>query len=93
MKLCLGVRFIFETLNNLIRNHNKSVLVSSKLNKGSTRSTIGSYGRTFLEAAYREIMIHSTEAVWEMLARKEWLVCRNETSPMVDILGSTLMWA
>ena len=32
----LGVRFISETLSNLIRNHNKSVLVSSKSNKGST---------------------------------------------------------
>ena len=36
MKLYLRVRFISETLSNLIRNHNKSVLVSSKSNKGST---------------------------------------------------------
>ena len=32
----MGVRFIFETLSNLIRIHNKSVLVSSKSNKGLT---------------------------------------------------------
>ena len=36
MKLCLGVRFISETLSNLIRINNTSVLVSSKSNKGST---------------------------------------------------------
>ena len=32
-------------------------------------------------------MIHSTEAVWEMLTRKEWLGCHHETSPMIDIPG------
>ena len=45
-----------------------------------------------IEAAYRETMIHSTEAVAEMLARKECLGCRHNTSPMVDILRSTLVW-
>ena len=54
---------------------------------------MGFYGRSVIEAAYREIMIHSTEAVWEMLAREEWLGCRHDTSPMVDISGSTPMWA
>ena len=34
----LGIRFIPETLSNLIRNNNISVLVSSKSNKGSTIS-------------------------------------------------------
>ena len=32
----LWVRFIFETLSNLIKNNNTSVLISSKSNKGST---------------------------------------------------------
>ena len=32
------VRFIYETLSNLIKNNNTSVLVSSKSNKGSTIS-------------------------------------------------------
>ena len=41
----LGVRFISETLSNLIRNHNKSVLVSSKSNKGST-VFMASFGRS-----------------------------------------------
>ena len=42
-----------------------------------------------LEATYEEMMIHSTEAVWEILAREEWLACRHDTSPISDILGST----
>ena len=46
-----------------------------------------------IKAAYGETMIHSTEAVWEMLARKEWLGCCRDASPMFDILGSTPMWA
>ena len=45
-----------------------------------------------IEAAYRETMVHSTETVAEMLARKEWLECRHDTSSMVDILGSTPVW-
>ena len=36
---------------------------------------------------------HSTEVVWEMIARKEWLGCRRDTSPMFDIPGSTPVWA
>ena len=46
-----------------------------------------------IKAAYREIMIHSTEAVMKMLSRKEWLGCRHDISPMVDIPGSTPVWA
>ena len=46
-----------------------------------------------IDAAYRETMIHSTEAIWKMLAREEWLGCRHDTSPMVDILESTLVSA
>ena len=53
------------------------------------RNTTGSYGRPKVEAAYEEIMIYSTEAVWEILAREEWLGCRHDTSLMVDIPEST----
>ena len=56
------------------------------------RSTTSSYRRLVLEVAYGETIIHSTETVWEILTRKEWLGCRHDTSPMVDILGSTLVW-
>ena len=44
------------------------------------RSTMGSYGRPVIEVAYGETMIHSTEAIWEILAQEEWL-------------RSTPMWA
>ena len=46
-----------------------------------------------LEAVYGETIIHSTEVVWEILAREEWLGCRHDTSPMVNIPGSTPVWA
>ena len=46
-----------------------------------------------IEVAYGETMIHSTEVVWEMLAREEWLRCRHDASPMFDIPGSTPVWA
>ena len=45
------------------------------------------------EAAYRKTMIHSTKTVWKMLARKEWLGCRQDASPMFDIPRSTPVWA
>ena len=57
------------------------------------RSTTGCYRRPVIEVAYGETMIHSTEAIWEMLAQEEWLGCRHDTSPMVDIPGSTPVWA
>ena len=57
------------------------------------RSTTGSYGRPVIEVAYEKTMIHSIEAVWEILGRKEWLGCRHDASPMLDIPGSTLVWA
>ena len=57
------------------------------------RSTTGSYGRLVIEIAYRETLIHSTEAVWEILAQKKWLRCRHDASPMFDIPGSTQVWA
>ena len=34
-----------------------------------------------------------TEAVWEMIAREEWLGCWHVASPMLDIPRSTPLWA
>ena len=56
-------------------------------------STMGSYGRPVIEVAYGETLFHSTEAVWEMITREEWLGCRHDASSMLDIPGSTLVWA
>ena len=55
--------------------------------------TTGSYGRPVIEVAYGEILFHSTEAVWEMVTREEWLGCRHDASPMFDIPRSTPVWA
>ena len=57
------------------------------------RSTMDPYGRPVIKVAYKEMIFHSTEAVWEMIARKEWLGCQHDASPMPDIPGSTLVWA
>ena len=57
------------------------------------RSTIGSYGWPVLEATYREMIVHSTETVWKILVREEWLGCRHDTSLTVDIPESTPVWA
>ena len=35
------------------------------------RSTMDSYGRFVIEVAYREMIFHSTEAIWEMVVREE----------------------
>ena len=70
--------------NDLMRGHVDLVML---------RSTTGSYGRPVIEVAYGEILFHSTEAVWELIAREEWLRCRHDTTPMFDIPGSTLVWA
>ena len=48
---------------------------------------------SMIKATYKEIMIHSTEVVVEMLAREEWLGCRHDTSLMVDMPESTPVWA
>ena len=56
------------------------------------RSTMGSYGRLVIEVAYGKTLIHSTEAIWEILAQEEWLGCRHNASPIFDIPGSTSMW-
>ena len=57
------------------------------------RSTTGSYGRPVIEVAYGEILFKSIEAVWELIAREEWLGCRHDASPMLDIPRSTPVWA
>ena len=57
------------------------------------RSTTGSNGRPVINVAYGETLIHSTVAIWEILARKEWLGCRHDASPMFDIPESTPVWA
>ena len=57
------------------------------------RSTTGSYGRPVIDVAYGKNMIHSTEAVWEILAWEKWLGCWHDASPMFDIPGSTPVWA
>ena len=46
-----------------------------------------------IEVAYGETLFHSIEAVWERIAREEWLGYRHDASPMFDIPGSTLVWA
>ena len=56
-------------------------------------STTGPYGRPMIEVAYGETLFHSTEAVWEIIAREEWLGCWHDASPMLDIPGSTPVWA
>ena len=57
------------------------------------RSTTGPYGRSVIEVAYGKWYLHSTEAVWEMIVREEWLECQHDASPMFDIPGSTPVWA
>ena len=57
------------------------------------RSITGPYGRPAMKIAYGETLIHSTEAIWEILAREEWLGCQHDISSMVDISGSLLVWA
>ena len=57
------------------------------------RSTTGFYRRPVIEVAYGETIFHSTEALWEMIVREEWLGCRHDESSMFDISGSTPVWA
>ena len=70
--------------NDFMRCHEDTVML---------RSTTGSYRRPMIEVAYGEILFHFTEAVGEMIARKEWLGWWHDASPMFDIPGSTPMWA
>ena len=57
------------------------------------RSTTGSYGRPVIAVAYGEMLCHSIETVWEMVAREEWLGCQHDALPMFDIPESTPVWA
>ena len=57
------------------------------------RSTTDSYERPVIEVVYGKTMIHSTEVVWEILTRGEWLGYRHDASPMFDISESTPVWA
>ena len=57
------------------------------------RSTTASYGRPVINVAYEETLIHSTEAVWEILAWEEWLGCRHDASAMFGIPRLTPVWA
>ena len=70
--------------NDLMRGHEDLVML---------RSTTDSYGRPVIDVAYGEILFHSTEIVGKMIARKEWLGCRHNSSPMFGISGSTPVWA
>ena len=45
-----------------------------------------------MEVAYGDTLIHSTEAVWEILARREWLGCQHDATLMFNIPESTPMW-
>ena len=44
------------------------------------RSTTGPYGRPMIEVAMGRLYFHSTETVWEMIAREEWLRCRHDVA-------------
>ena len=46
-----------------------------------------------IEVAYGEMIFHSTEAVWEMVAWEEWLGCQHDASLMFDIPELTPVWA
>ena len=75
---------IYILYDDVMRCHENTVML---------RCTTGSYGRPVIEVAYRETLFHFTEVVWEMKTREEWLGCRHDASPMLDILGSTPVWA
>ena len=72
--------YICILYDDVMRCHKDTVIL---------RSTTGSYGRPVIDVAYKEILFHSTETIWEMVARKEWLGCRHDASPMFNIPGST----
>ena len=57
------------------------------------RSTTGFYRRLVINVTYEETLFHSTEAVWEIKAQEEWLGYRHDASPMLNVLGSTPVWA
>ena len=84
MATYLDFIYMYILHNDLIRGHVDLVML---------RSIMGFYGRPVIEVAYGEILFHSTEAVWELVAWKEWLGCQHDASPMFDIPGSTPVWA
>ena len=48
-------------------------------------STTGPYGQPVIEVEYGEMIFSLHEAVWEMIAREEWLRCQHDASSMFDI--------
>ena len=82
--LCILIYIYMLLHNDMMRGHVDLVML---------RSTTGSYGRLVIEVANGEILFHSTEAVWELIAREEWLGCRHDASPIFEIPGSTPVWA
>ena len=77
--------YIYMLLHNdLMRGHVDLVMLCS---------TTDSYRRPVIEVAYGEILFHSIEAVWELIAREEWLGCWHDASPMLDIPRSKSVWA
>ena len=84
MRLCILIYIYMLLHNDLMRGHMDLVML-----RGST----GSYGRPVIEVAYGEILFHFTEAIWELIAREEWLGCQHDASPMFDIPGLTPVWA
>ena len=72
--------YMYILYDDVMRCHEDMVML---------RSTTGPYGRPVIEVAYGEILSHSIEAVWEMVAREEWLGCQYDASPMFDIPEST----
>ena len=62
MALYLDMYIYILLHNDLMKDHVDLVML---------RSTTGSYGRPVIEVTYEEILFHSTEAVWELIAREE----------------------
>ena len=82
--MCLDIYIYMLLHNDLMRDYVDLVML---------RNITGSYGQPVIEVAYVEILFCSTEVVWELIAREEWLGCRYDASPMFDILESTPVWA
>ena len=57
------------------------------------RITMGPYGRPVIEVAYGEMIFSLHRGCMGMITWEEWLGCRHDVSPMLDIPGSTPVWA
>ena len=57
------------------------------------RNTTGPYGRPVIEVAYGEMMFSLHRGCMRDDSSEEWLGCRHDESPMLDILESTPVWA